>query len=125
MIPLDELKKDIHEVQKEYHTLLEAGCGFDKHSKNGDEYFIKLGEMQQKIIHLTKIQNDIMMSDAQEALEEAFTPRLQSMLSAKLSEELEMKPEFRHEIEYFLRGDEYDGFFSGASVTERTNTNLA
>jgi hypothetical protein len=96
LIPLDELKKDIHEVQKEYHTLLEAGCGFDKHSKNGDEYFIKLGEMQQKIIHLTKIQNDIMMSDAQEALEEAFTPRLKRMLAEKQTENNNEQEEVSH-----------------------------
>jgi hypothetical protein len=46
-------------------------------------------ELQKEIIHLSNYEREVCLEIARKSLEEAFTPRIKSMLSKKVQKEME------------------------------------
>ena len=90
-----DIQKRLDDKQNDYFGLV---TGFQKdgtpvdddYQKTKFEYkWEKMKELQKEIIYLSNYEREVSLEIARKALEEAFTPRIKSMLSKKVQKEME------------------------------------
>ena len=83
----------VDELQDEYFQLLidvvNNNTGKLDRTRNHIYYWERLKDLQQQILHYVNVCREIGLEIAREALEEAFTPKIKSMLSAKVRKKIE------------------------------------
>ena len=83
----------VDELQDEYFQLLidvvNNNTGKLDRTRNHIYYWERLKDLQQQILHYVNVGREIGLEIAREALEDAFTPKIKSMLSAKVRKEIE------------------------------------
>ena len=83
----------VDELQDEYFQLLidvaNHNTGILDRTRNHIYYWERLKDLQQQILHYVNVGREIGLEIAREALEDAFTPKIKSMLSAKVRKEIE------------------------------------
>ena len=87
------IHKKVDELQDEYFQLLIDVANGNKgrldRTRNHIYYWERLKDLQQQILHYVNVGREIGLEIAREALEDAFTPKIKSMLSAKVRKEIE------------------------------------
>ncbi len=90
-----DIEKRLDDKQNDYFELV---TGFQKDGTPVvDDYqktkFVykweQMKELQKEIIHLSNYEREVCLEIARKSLEEAFTPRIKSMLSKKVQKEME------------------------------------
>jgi len=83
----------VDELQDEYFQLLidvvNNNTGKLDRTRNHIYYWERLKDLQQQILHYVNVGREIGLEIAREALEDAFTPKIKSMLSAKVRKKIE------------------------------------
>ena len=83
----------VDELQDEYFQLLidvvNNNTGKLDRTRNHIYYWERLKDLQQQILHYVNVCREIGLEIAREALEDAFTPKIKSMLSAKVRKKIE------------------------------------
>ena len=83
----------VDELQDEYFQLLidvvNNNTGKLDRTRNHIYYWERLKDLQQQILHYVNVCREIGLEIAREALEEAYTPKIKSMLSAKVRKKIE------------------------------------
>ena len=83
----------VDELQDEYFQLLidvvNGNKGRLDRTRNHIYYWERLKDLQQQILHYVNVAREIGLEIAREALEDAFTPKIKSMLSAKVRKKIE------------------------------------
>ena len=87
------IHKKVDELQDEYFQLLidvvNNNTGKLDRTRNHIYYWERLKDLQQQILHYVNVGREIGLEIAREALEDAFTPKIKSMLSAKVRKKIE------------------------------------
>ena len=90
---VNRIHKKVDELQDEYFQLLIDVANGNKgrldRTRNHIYYWERLKDLQQQILHYVNVGREIGLEIAREALEDAFTPKIKSMLSAKVRKEIE------------------------------------
>lgn len=88
----ENILERLDNVQNEYFDVVRDILFHNTEKMDEDRNFIYLLERQKKlqreIIGLTLIDRELALETAKEALEEAFTPRIQELLSKKTQKEI-------------------------------------
>ena len=83
----------VDELQDEYFQLLidvvNNNTGKLDRTRNHIYYWERLKDLQQQILHYVNVCREIGLEIAREALEEAYTPKIKSMLSDEIRKEIE------------------------------------
>ena len=87
------IHKKVDELQDEYFQLLMDVVNGKTEIVDENRSYIyhweRLKDLQQQILHYVNVGREIGLEIAREALEDAFTPKIESMLSAKVRKEIE------------------------------------
>ena len=83
----------VDELQDEYFQLLidvvNKNTGRLDRTRNHIYYWERLKDLQQQILHYVNVCREIGLEIAREALEEAYTPKIKSMLSDEVRKKIE------------------------------------
>ena len=83
----------VDELQDEYFQLLidvvNNNTGKLDRTRNHIYYWERLKDLQQQILHYVNVGREIGLEIAREALEEAYTPKIKSMMSDEIRKEIE------------------------------------
>ena len=83
----------VDELQDEYFQLLidvvNNNTGKLDRTRNHIYYWERLKDLQQQILHYVNVGREIGLEIAREALEEAYTPKIKSMLSDEVRKKIE------------------------------------
>ena len=83
----------VDELQDEYFQLLidvvNKNTGRLNRTRNHIYYWERLKDLQQQILHYVNVGREIGLEIAREALEEAYTPKIKSMLSDEVRKKIE------------------------------------